>query len=211
MLEELLEGWRRGARGPLPHLTPLQLLAALLTISREGPVGRRALAQSIMINDGVARGLLERLAEQGLVSVSDSGAQLSPRGRGRLEALLGSLSVGKITKIDQTGLVPGKTTVAINLLNQYRPGITGIPQRDEAVRAGAEGSILMAMKQGRLVIPPDNRDVANISPQDNLHIRRTLNPAENDLVVLGFAGDERRALSGALAAVLSLVPSKKAL
>src|SRR5438309_248809 len=82
MLEDMLDRWRRGARGPLPQLTPVQLLNALVLIDQEGPVGRRALAQALQINDGVTRGLLERLAEQGLVEVSEgTGVRLSRQGR----------------------------------------------------------------------------------------------------------------------------------
>ncbi len=203
MLEEMVEKWRRGARGPLPQLTPLQLLNALLLIKQEGPVGRRALAQALLINDGIARGLLERLAEQKIVSVTDAGAKLSSQGRTRLRTLLQEMSVQKILPISQTGLVPGKAAVAVHLANKYRLGITGIRQRDEAVKAGADGSIIIAVKQGKLVIPPDNRDTRDFAPADSTRLRKLFNPAENDLIVIGFSPDPRRALSGALAAALS--------
>src|SRR5947199_9493437 len=82
MLGEMLDKWRRGARGSLPQLTPVQLLNALVLIDQEGRVGRRALAPALQINDGVTRGLWERLAEQRLVEVSEvTGGQLSRQGR----------------------------------------------------------------------------------------------------------------------------------
>src|SRR6266704_4801414 len=101
MLEEMLDRWRRGARGPLPQLTPVQLLNALVLIDREGPVGRRALAQALQINDGVTRGLLERLAEQGLVEVSEgTGVKLSRQGKETLQKYLKQISVRKIKTLD---------------------------------------------------------------------------------------------------------------
>src|SRR2546426_5017234 len=102
MLEEMLEKWRRGARGPLPQLTPVQLLNALVLIDEQGPVGRRALAQALQINDGVTRGLLERLAEQGVVEGSEGkGGKLSRQGRETFKKNLKQIAVRKIKTIDE--------------------------------------------------------------------------------------------------------------
>src|SRR5260370_27638478 len=112
MLEEMLDKWRRGARGPLPQLTPVQLLNALVLIDQDGPVGRRALAQALQINDGVTRGLLERLAEQGLVEVSEgTGGRLLKHRREILKKDLKQKSLRKIKTLEKTELVPGKVSV----------------------------------------------------------------------------------------------------
>ena len=205
LLEEMLEKWRRGARGPLPQLTPIQLLNALVLIEQEGPVGRRALAQALQINDGVTRGLLERLAEQSLVEVSEgTGVRLSKQGRETLQRYLKQIAVRKIKSLDETELVPGKVSVAVHLAKKYRPGITGVSQRDEAIKVGAEGTLTIAVVNGKLSIPPDNKKVAELSPREDARIRELFHPSENDLVIIGFGKDANRALSGALAAVLSL-------
>src|SRR2546430_10901027 len=81
MLEDILEKWRRGSTGPLPQLTPLQLLNALVLVEREGPVGRRALSETLQLNDGVVRGLLERLAASKMALVTVKGVQLSKMGK----------------------------------------------------------------------------------------------------------------------------------
>jgi DNA-binding MarR family transcriptional regulator len=205
MLEDMLDRWRRGARGPLPQLSPVQLLNALVLIDQEGPVGRRALAQALQINDGVTRGLLERLAEQGLVEVSEgTGVKLSKQGREMLQRYLKQIAVRRIKTIDETELVPRRVSVAVHLAKRYKPGITGLSQRDEAIKVGAEGTLTIAVVNGKLLIPPDNKKVAEVSPRDDARIRELFHPAENDLVIIGFGKDANRALSGALAAVLSL-------
>src|SRR5881296_4008055 len=205
MLEEMLDKWRRGARGPLPQLTTVQLLNALVLIDEQGPVGRRALAQALQINDGVTRGLLERLAEQGLVEVSEgTGVKLSKQGRETLQRYLKQIAVRKIKKLDETELVPGKVSVGIHLAKRYKPGITGVLQRDEAIKAGAEGTLTIGVVNGKLSIPPDNKRVAELSTREDIRIRELFHPLENDLVIIGFGKDANRALSGALAAVLSL-------
>ena len=205
MLEEMLDKWRRGARGPLPQLTPVQLLSALVLINQEGPVGRRALAQALQINDGVTRGLLERLAEQGLVEVSEgTGVKLSKQGRETLQKYLKQISVRKIKTLDETELIPGKVSVGVHLAKMYKAGITGVVQRDEAIKVGAEGTLTIAVVNGKLSIPPDNKRVRELSPHEDSRIRELFHPSENDLVIIGFGKDANRALSGALAAVLSL-------
>jgi hypothetical protein len=205
MLEEMLDRWRRGARGPLPHLTPIQLLTALVLIDEQGPVGRRALAQALQINDGVTRGLLERLAEQGLVHVGEgTGVKLSTQGRETLQKYLKQAAVRKIKTLDETELVPGKISVGVHLAKMYKPGITGVSQRDEAIKVGAEGTLTIAVVNGKLVIPPDNKRVAEVSPREDARIRELFRFSEKDLVIIGFGKDTNRALSGALAAVLSL-------
>ena len=205
MLEEMLEKWRRGARGPLPHLTPVQLLNALVLIDHEGPVGRRALAQALQINDGVTRGLLERLAEQGLVEVSEgTGVKLSKKGTEMLGKYLREIGLKKITTLNEMELVPGKVSVGVQLARRYTPGMTGVSQRDEAIKAGADGTLTMAVVHGDLLIPPDGKKVKDLSPHDNDRLREVFRLADNDLTIVGFGKDARRALSGALAAVLSL-------
>lgn len=204
IVESILEGWRRGTRGPLPQITALQLLCALVLIEREGPLGRRALSQALQIKDGVARGLMERLAESHIVSVTETGVQLSNSGRQSLHKFLRHLSIQRILPLPESDLIPKSRAISIHLVRAYTSGMTGIAQRDEAIKAGAEGSITVAVLGKKLVIPPDNKDLADLAPGDNTRLRNEFKPSNKDLIIIGFGKDTSRALSGALAAVLSL-------
>ena len=204
MLEDVLEKWRRGQTGPLPHLTSRQLLQALILIHEKAPVGRRILAQELEISDGTVRGLQERLAEQGIIRVNKSGAVLTGQGTSRLRKHLSELNIIRMQFLDGCELVPGKSATAIQLTGKYRPGMTGVPQRDEAVRSGAQGSIIIGFRGGRLVFPPDNREASEISPWEDKRLRDIFDLSENDLIVIGFASNKPRSLSGALAAVLTI-------
>ena len=82
--------------------------------------------------------------------------------------------------------------------------MTGVAQRDEAIKAGAEGSITVAMIGKRLVIPPDNENLADLAPEDNARLRKDLELSDRDLFIIGFGAGYGVALAGALAAVLSL-------
>jgi hypothetical protein len=204
IVDEILEGWRRGTRGPLPQIDHNQLLNALVLIEREGPLGRRALAQAIQIKDGVARGLMERLAESRIASVTENGVQLSKPGRERLHKFLRRLSIRKILPLPESDLIVDSEAMSVHLRGAYNRGMTGVPQRDEAIKAGADGSITVAVLGRKLVIPPDNKDLADLAPRENARLRSELEPSNKDLIIIGFGKDASRALAGALAAVLSL-------
>ena len=204
IVDNVLEGWRRGTRGPLPQLTPLQLLNALVTIDREGPMGRRALAHSLQIKDGVVRGLLERLADRKIASATETGVHLSKAGRKSLHKFLSELSVRKIAPIPESALIGPRKGMGVRLAGIYEKGLTGVTQRDEAIKAGADGSITVAMLGRRLVIPPDNKSIADLDSKTNDLIRELFKPADKDLIVIGFGRDTAAAQAGALAAVLSL-------
>jgi hypothetical protein len=167
-------------------------------------VGRRALSETLQLNDGVVRGLLERLAESKMALVTVKGAELSKMGKGSLRKLLRQLSIKKIISIDQSDLVSANSVMGVHATKLYRPGMTGIVQRDEAIRAGAEGSITVVVLGKKLVIPPDNKRIAELAPKENARLRSELETSDKDLIIIGFGKDPGRALAGALAAVLSL-------
>jgi len=185
-------------------MSALQLLNALVLIEREGPLGRRALSHALHIKDGIARGLMERLAESKVVSVTESGVQLSKLGKQSLHKLLRQLSIKKVVPLPESDLVIGSQAMSIHAIGGYRTGMTGITQRDEAIKAGAEGTITVAAIGRKLVIPPDNKTLADLAPKENARLRNEFKPSDKDLVIIGFGKDQSRALAGALAAVLSL-------
>jgi hypothetical protein len=204
IVDDVLEGWRRGTRGPLPQITALQLLNALVIIDQDGPVGRRALAHSLQIKDGVVRGLLERLAESKIASAKETGVQLSANGRKSLHRFLKQLSVKKIARLGESGLVGKSQGIGVHLGGAYRKGMTGVAQRDEAIKAGAEGSITVAVVGRRLVIPPDNKNIADLDSREDARLRGEFRLANKDLIIIGFGRDLALAQAGALAAVMSL-------
>ncbi len=139
-----------------------------------------------------------------MVTVTETGVQLSKVGKESLRKLLRQLSIKKIISLEQSDLVPAISAVGVHVSKAYRPGMTGIVQRDEAIKAGAEGSITVAVLGKKLAIPPDNKSIAELAPKENARLRNELEPTDKDLIIIGFGKDAGLALAGALAAVLSL-------
>jgi len=139
-----------------------------------------------------------------MVTVTETGVQLSKIGKESLRKLLRQLSVKKIISLEQSDLVDTNSAMGVHVSKAYRPGMTGIVQRDEAIKAGAEGSITVAVLGKRLAIPPDNKSITELAPKENARLWNELKPTDRDLIIIGFGKDAGRALAGALAAVLSL-------
>jgi DNA-binding transcriptional regulator LsrR (DeoR family) len=171
---------------------------------QRGPLGRRALSEELEIKNGIARGLLERLAEQNIIRVNENGVELTLTGKNKLQSLLDKLSVKKIVVLETSDLAPGPSAAVAHVRRAYRSGMTGVQQRDEAIKAGADGAITMTVKSGELRIPPDNAKISELAPAENKRLRKLLNTSDNDIVIIGFGQNPRRALAGALGAVLSL-------
>ncbi len=94
-------------------------------------MGRRALSETLQLNDGIVRGLLERLAASKMALVTVKGVQLSKMGKESLRKLLRQLSIKKIISIDQSDLVSANSVMGVHATKLYRPGMTGIVQRVE--------------------------------------------------------------------------------
>lgn len=162
------------------------------------------MAQALQIRDGVARGLVERLAESRIVSVKESGVELSSSGNQDLHRYLRQLAIKKILPLPESDLIHEHQVLGIHLRGGYIEGMTGVAQRDEAIKAGALGTITVADINGKLVLPPDNKKLATLAPGDNQRLQTDFEPSDKDLIIIGFGKDASRALAGALAAVLSL-------
>jgi len=81
--------------------------------------------------------------------------------------------------------------------------VTQLRDSLDSIKSGVQGSL--KRNPGRkLVIPPDNKSIAELAPKENARLRSELEPTDRDLILIGFGKDPGRALAGALAAVLSL-------
>src|SRR5437867_13259292 len=103
--------------------------------------------------------------------VTVKGVQLSKLGKESPRKLLRQLSIKKIISIDQSDLVSANSVMGLHATKLYRPGMTGIVQRDDAIKAGVEGSITVAVLGKKLVIPLDNKRIAELAPKDNVRNR----------------------------------------
>jgi hypothetical protein len=167
-------------------------------------VGRRAISEELATNDGVVRGLFERLAEQNLVEVGPAGVALSKKGKILLRKILKDLLVVQLGYFENLQLIPGQTAVVAHLSQSSATELNGIMQRDEAIKAGAHGAITLTVREGRLRIPPDGKTVESVAVRDNRKFLEVFKLEENDVIMIGFGDSTGQALAGTIAGIFSL-------
>ncbi len=189
------------APGPIPSFSKIHVIMVLDTLYRSGPMGRASLARAVGLGEGAIRTMLGRLSSAGLVEVSRRGCRLTEEG---LE-LWRSLS-SRLVRLGEVERAPVGARGFAYLVREGAGRVRlGVEQRDEAVRAGADGAITLVVREGKLVMPGISDDVDSDYPEFSEELRALARPAEGDAIVIAFAGDARLAEYGALAAALSLL------
>ncbi len=203
-VEEILEGWRKIERGPKPRLSQVQLFSALYFINEHAPIGRYDLANQVHENQGVIRGLLERLLEHHLIDSSKAGARTTELGRSTLKEFLAGHGITELKKLHIPSLINAQHTYGSHLRNAGSKTSRVIELRDIAVRMGALGAMTILCTKHGLTIPPDNESVNKLYPEAAATLESQFSTKEGDAILLAFAEDEYAALAGVLAVSLSV-------
>jgi hypothetical protein len=190
------------APGPSPTFSVLHVLLAIELMS-EKPIGRSRLAESLEVGEGVARTMIERLRDFGLIATSKAGCTLTRKGSGLWKEHKSVFE--KKVEIGKNELALGEHNFAILVKGRGDKVKSGVEQRDAAVVAGAKGATTIIFRDGRLTIPSVSGDVAKNFPNAWRKIVRLLQPTENDVIVVGSADTLGKAEYGTLAAAWTLV------
>jgi len=182
--------------GPTPKFSLYHIWKTYDIINSQGPVGRKALAQSLGIGEGSTRTILDKMVREGSVENTKQGAVLTDRGR---KLFRNSGVVAAPVRVD--GLTLGSQDCAVLVKGMADRITTGYEQRDEAVRTGAVGATTLVFKEGKLMFPGDPE-----VPDQNalLPIRALYALEENDAVIVGTAHSYEVAEKGAVTAALTL-------
>ncbi|MCW3981777.1 MAG: hypothetical protein NWE81_01475 [Candidatus Bathyarchaeota archaeon] len=155
------------------------------------------------MGEGVTRTLIERLKGHGLVFVRKKGCALSKKGKEYWSSLQAVFP--KSVVLGKSGLTLARFNAALIVKGYGHRVRRGMEQRDAALMAGAEGATTLVFKDGKLAIPPGNQDIAERYPKIHGKLIDSLEPEENDAVVIGCASTLRTAEYGAWAAAWSLI------
>ena len=208
VLKQLLTELTIGkAPGPNPSFSIVHIIKAFELLAEKN-IGRNKLSQKLALGVGATRTLIERLRSLSLIAVDRKGCVFSKKGRKLWKVLHRALP--RKTVLKGSGLTLAQFNAAILVRDGSGEVKFGIEQRDAAMLAGARGATTLILKDGRLTVPPDNRDVAADFPEINRQLVDSLQPAENDAIVIGSADTLLKAEFGALAAAWTLLKELKA-
>ena len=183
------------AVGPLPRFAESQVRRALELIAERKGLGRKQLAKELEIGEGSVRTILDRLKKQGFITSSRGGHSITAKGRRELGKAL------EFTRIDAGDLTVGDVDVATVVRKAAAKVKRGIEQRDEAIKAGADGATMLIFKGGKLRFPDG---ILEVRPEVGDELMRTFKPREGDVIIIGTARDAVKAEAGAKAAARSL-------
>lgn len=192
------------APGPSASFSEVHIVKALELIA-EKPIGRSKLSKKLKLGEGATRTLIERLKERSLITVNRVGCIFSKKGE-KSWNMFHAVFPRKII-LEKSGLTLAPFNVAILVKGGGNRVKFGMEQRDAALLEGATGATTLIFKEGKLTVPPELRDVAEDFPKIHRKIVDSLEPEEDDAIVIGNADTLEKAEYGALAAALSLVNS----
>ncbi|UCH30937.1 MAG: DUF4443 domain-containing protein [Candidatus Bathyarchaeota archaeon] len=198
LLKELIN---EKAPGPSPSFSVVHLVKALDLIAKS-PIGRTRLAKELFLGEGATRTLINRLKDNNLITVDRFGCFFSMKGK-KLWNSLHEVLPRKMS-LERSGLTLATFNTALLVKGFSNKVRGGMEQRDAALLVGAKGATTLTFKKGKLIFPVDDRDVSVDFPQVHRQIVDSLNPEENDVIVIGSADTLEKAEYGALAAALSL-------
>jgi len=192
------------------RLSELNELFFLLIIRTKATVGRYRLSAMLEIPEGIVRGIMRTYERKGYInSRPKAGTFLTKAGDARVDAFFKNANIKnmKIYDFDIFGVGP------INVALQVQSGAdrvrSGVDQRDAAVKAGANGTIILTYKEGTLKIPGTSEDMCTLSPEDSRRLLREFSLSEGDVILVSFAEEWWKALRGVLSAAFTLKESTR--
>ncbi len=201
ILDELKSALER-IPGPLPSFSLVHAVLMLL-ILEDGSVGRKRLSSLMGIGEGSVRSLIRRLKEIGLIDVDREGCSLTEKGKEavkKIRKVMSGLTELKLRMVDSA-------TYAI-LLRGLEGKINVLKMRDEAVRAGGEGAVILVQLEGTLMFPETMEPLMKYHSEDERILRDSLRPSNGDIIIIGLGKTVRESKVAAISVALSALQAQ---
>lgn len=169
---------------------------ALKIIEKNGILGRKEIAKELDLGEGSTRTVLNQLKGGGLIKSTPNGHSLTKKGGEKLVK-----RSEKLLSLDAGELTVGEKDVALIVKGAASKVKKGIEQRDEAIKAGADGATVLVFREGKLLVPGAQIE---LKTEVEVKLLKDLKPSEEDVIIIGTADDEATAEWGAIAAGESL-------
>jgi len=179
----------------------VQVLAVLYLLSEYKRLGRYQISEILSLGEGVVRRILKRLRDKGFVTTSRGGTSLTLRGKELLKAIFRKFDIKKVAEVNVTKIIGSGYSgigVCCSTLSQNVLKI-----RDEVVRGGAEGALILKFERGKLTIPYLDKEEIPGMHEFVESVTKTFELSDGDVVIVGFNKKLGRALMGAIRATLA--------
>lgn len=181
--------------GPSPNYNLLHAILLILTLEK-GPCGRKRLSSIISLGEGSARSLINRLRDLKWVDCGKEGCFLTPLGREKAEELRKCL-LGPI-KVKLMELFKGDVYLTLVKCVNY---FNILDLRDEAVRFGGKGALILIARGRSFIFPESGEDLSLYAPNDS-KLLESLGASDGDLIIIGLSDDPQISKLSSLGASL---------
>ncbi len=188
--------------GPRPNISLPNIVKTILVIGQRRAIGRASLSKEVGVGEGVARTIIARLKRRTFLTITKKGCVFSKKG----ETLYSELSAKLIRIVNVEGgelNLGGKYSALLTRGIQFS-GHPILGYRDTAIRAGADGAILMTRENGKLAIPSVTDEASAYAPKLAAELRVKLDPKDGDMIIVCGAPNYRDAENAAIAVALSM-------
>ena len=191
--------FRKGANtgGPIPKFTDYHLWKALMALNEEEPIGRGRLSELLGIGEGSTRTIIGMMDGQGFIQIGRRGILLTPKGAQFRKKV--SFDVAPVMTSD---LTINTSDCAVRIPYAARKITFGCEERDEAIKAGATGATTLICKNGSLIFPGSDYPVSSTMERT---LRDKFDIRNDDVIIIGTAGNPHLAELGAVSAALNVV------
>ncbi len=192
------------SKGPATTFTAYDAMAAILAIGHSGKIGRGKLGTELNMGPGAVRTLITKLKHMRYITISGEGCSLTKSGTLLFEEISDKLHMCGEARLKELSL--GNYYFVIKIHNVETLPQNVLELRDEAVRAGAVGALLLRYNSGRLVFADSQIPCQETKNSRDWDILVSLcNLREGDLLAVAFAAEQKGAREGALAMGLRAV------
>ncbi len=185
------------APGPHPSFTIVHALYSLFVLD-EKPIGRQKLAVTLSIGEGSVRTLLRKLERRGLVSSDRSGCRLTPKGAELYSEAKKTFYLFR----PKPGTLSEKISFGVGVRGGAQVA-RGIKERDEAIKAGAEGAVTLVCR-GKELLMPGLTNVTKEHPELSRGVLASVEPAEGDAIIISWGKNASGVVYGSLGAAWSV-------
>jgi len=178
----------------------IEELYVLFLLFLSGRLGRRQISKILDIGEGRIKRIIKNLCEKNLVDVKRAGVALNKNGLDYLFDCLTSVGVNAVGRFDVEELCAACIGVGFQFSNLIPSNVLEV--RDEAVRGGAKGALIVHVVDGKWLLPPEAGDLRGYCPFLVEELDEAFRVKSGDTILLVFAEDLGRAIIGGLKAAL---------
>ncbi len=183
--------------GPIPKFADYHIWKTLMFLDTERPVGRKKLSSLLKIGEGSTRSIISILNEERFIQIDRSGILLTQKGKQFKDSVY----------FDVAPVITSEVTIntcdcAVRIPFAANRITFGCEERDVAIKAGATGATTLVCKNGSLIFPGSDYPVSDTIERT---LRDKMEISNDDVIIIGTAGNPDDAECGAVSAALNVI------